>query len=605
MEDYSDWVIDDSEPNYDEWEMVGGAFKPMGQSVEEGIRGALPAAGNMLKSVGTGLYDIAGRNIPDEEFSMANELKNLFGFQAAAQKEHGYSPQRAAQKTGSALMQGGRAVLNAPANAIDYLKEGDYIPDYMQAWRPGEDVQNANYDEMAGLEGHRSGDEIFGTASLIPSLVATGFNPYAAIGLNAIGENQNPIEQMLAGRAIQTGAKLAPKIAKPIIQGGKKTINTAINKAIVEPVKSFRESGQLEKSILENKKGKLNAEQQKQIAQESLIKILDEHLNEQPGQARQNAAIALKDAGKELRETSSNMYEDFNNSKPGQKRIFKPIPPEFFAKQYKFPKGALSETTQNMIDKTIGTYSETSVRNPLSGKLEFKATKHATQPQVKDYINLEKHLRDEGASLRRRASAQDMSKGDADILRGQANSLDRLRKDIKDRVNGTLSEKQQTQYQGIQNFHKDYVVPFAENPTLKNASKNTSSIKTNKILESLDKSGHHVLKEALLENQKVAEAIGKHDLRAIKAKNPETLKKAIEGDLGKTLPAELKQGLKKHYETLIDADRTIKALEHKLKEEGLSKAEIDQKISKYKKLGLLTSGTGGTLYALKLLMGIF
>ncbi len=575
----------------------------LSQGIQEGFAGAFPAAGHMLSGLGGGLYDMAGGNLPESDSSFMDALKGAFGVKT--EHPEAYTPQNLGQDLVSGFLKGGRAVGNAAGNSMNYLGKVLYgdrpdvkIPDFTLP----DYINDFDYDELVGAKGGRPASELVqGASSFIPALGASMGNPYLAMAIHSAGENQNPLTNMLGAGILHTASHVAPKAVK----SGTKVAKDTANKVIAEPIKGFREAGRLEESILKNKKGKLDAEQQKQMAQESLSNILSEYLNEQPGPARQNASNALKDAGKELQETGSGMYQDFNQGKSGQQRIFEPLSPEFFDKQYKFPKGALSENTQKMIDNTIGTYSETMTRNPLTGQPEFSVNKKSAQPKVEDYINLEKHLRDEGASLRKRASSQDMSKGDADVLRGQANSLDRLRKDLKEKINGTLPRKQQVIYQGIQNFWKDYVEPFRQNPTLKNASKTTSSIKTNKILESLEKGGHHALKDVLLENPKVAEAIGKHDLRAVNIKNPEALKRVIEGDLGKTLPENLKQGLRKHYETLIDADKTVEALKNKLNEEGLTHAEIDQKLSKYKKLTSLTGISGGALYALKLLMGIF
>ena len=131
-------------------------------------------------------------------------------------------------------------------------------------------------------------------------------------------------------------------------------------------------------------------------------------------------------------------------------------------------------------------------------------------------------------------------------------------------------------------------------------------LKRQRLLKPLQKEGYGDLTKILLENEILAEQIGKHDWRSVNISNAETLGDALKGDLGKTLPPELKASLKKNYDILMDKTKTIEALKTKLKKDGLTAKEIDAKIKKYKLLtgalglsGIL--GTPGVYFALKIL----
>lgn len=190
-------------------------IKGVGEDIVGGLKGAFPKAAEFAGAGATGLYDISGGNIPPSN-SLSDHLKQLIGMKTQNERENEYSPERFAKVIGSSLLKGGRGLLNVPGNIVDYAHEKELAPEWLQAARPNEATQNADYDEIVGLEGERPGDIIPGAAGMIPALVASGGNPYAAIGVQSIGENENPIENVLAGKILQSGAKHAPKAASAI-----------------------------------------------------------------------------------------------------------------------------------------------------------------------------------------------------------------------------------------------------------------------------------------------------------------------------------------------------------------------------------------------------
>lgn len=575
----------------------------VGEDIISGLKGALPKAGEALGSIASGLYDIGGGNIPEEDMTLANHLRQLVGMKTQGEKEHGYSPERFAKVIGSSLMKGGRGLLNVPGNIVDYAREKEIAPDWLEAWRPSEAIQNANYDEIVGLEGQRPGDVIPGSAGMIPSLVAGGGNPYAAIGIQSIGENENPIENMLAAKVIQKGVKAAPKAAKITAKSAqtlgnvlKKTKNVA-SKAYAD----YKESTRLAENMLNSRTGKIDAADRANLAKIAIEDTLSDYLEGGEGTSKANLARVTTNSHAALKNAGSESYTLFEDGKSGSKRIFAPIQAEFFYKQFSFPKDAVSETTQHMIDNIIGKYKETQTRDSLTGKINFKVEQSKVKPTVKQYIQLDKQLRDEVASFKKRAAADNVSKGDADSLHAKAKSLQRLRSAIQEKIKGSLSEKELAQYDGIQKFWQEYVTPFDDTPFLKNALKK-GAIRGKNFLDKFDAEGLHPLKKALLDNPEFSEAVGKHDWRSINASNPKSVIKALESDLGKTLPEATRTRLNNLLKDLNTEQKTIDALTRQFEKDGLTKAEIDKRLAIYKKIAV-KGGLGGLvgLSALKVL----
>lgn len=126
------------------------------------------------------------------------------------------NPKRAGQNILSGLASGGAGLLNAPANAVDYLRdEAKILPDWVQ----GTHTQNQDYDYRAGvgLEGQEKGDElIYGLSQFAPNVAPALMNPAGAMALHAVGQKENPVTGALIPGTIKGVAKAVPKVVKAI-----------------------------------------------------------------------------------------------------------------------------------------------------------------------------------------------------------------------------------------------------------------------------------------------------------------------------------------------------------------------------------------------------
>ncbi len=144
-----------------------------------------------------------------------------------------YSFERAGRVAAAGLAKGGRGLLNIPGNAVDYLKERELIPDWIQAARPTE-LNKRNYLEDAGVRGHRAGDDLIeGTAAFAPNLAFGG--PVRAGFMYGVGQNEDPITMALlapTAKGIAKGIGGVGNIATPIVKKGTGAVgNTAVKGA--------------------------------------------------------------------------------------------------------------------------------------------------------------------------------------------------------------------------------------------------------------------------------------------------------------------------------------------------------------------------------------
>ena len=576
----------------------------------------------------------AARNAPRNAWGMVEQGAQAFN----ALAEHAGTPGQKFADYGNTAMSnlvgGAHSGLNIPSNMIGYAQEHkarqgqrveemrqerpntkfinldpiQLLPDWLQAWKPSQethDTMNAaeNYWQQKVTDPNSADTQLVGSlARQIPGAIATG-NPFAGMSATALGENRNPIEDMLGAKFAQkAGGKLienAPKIAEVTGKGlevGKnvatapvKTIKRAVNK-VSEPWKQTAELGE---SIARGERDVLTHEDTIKEAGRVIEDTYKEHLKDNSGVSKRNVANDLKEIGRSEYNHGSERYNDFNAAKnEGQKRVFKPVQPEFFEKQFPGIRDAVSKETRAAIDNTFGKYAEKTKVNPLTGKTIFDVDKNARSPNVAEYVELQRKLSSEKRSLRSRADNPDMIKSKKDVLRGQANSIERLESTLNDRIQGSVSEKVFGKHLSNQEFWKEIVSPFTENGALHDMVSGRGKVKTSNILETLDAEGLQALKESLLKSQKVSESIGKHDWRSVTVTNSKSLIKALEGDLGRTLPENVRNALQENYDILNNSNKMIEAIKRKGKEQALDKSVIDKRIAKIKSLGT-TVGTVG------------
>lgn len=154
-----------------------------------------------LKAVGEDILE-SGKNILPAAWHIAKELPGQFADIAGVTERGEYPTERARGILKSNLLKGGRGVLNIPANAVDYLRDKELVPDWLRAWRP-ETANKFDYDKYFGVEGQRPGDVPLAMGAQLAA------NPFgkAAPALWAVGQNENPI----IAQAIPSLLKAAPK----------------------------------------------------------------------------------------------------------------------------------------------------------------------------------------------------------------------------------------------------------------------------------------------------------------------------------------------------------------------------------------------------------
>lgn len=175
-----------------------------------------------LKGVGQDIWEGA-KAVPGNLWEMAKELP---GEAYGAGQQLLTDPKRVGQNALAGLAEGGKGILNTPANISDYLVKKDIIP---EKYGFKERLPDYNYAEMLGREGKKPGDAIIhGLMENLPYLLggeaglAKGLGRTAqragAMGLGAIGQNENPITAALSVGA----ADLTPRgIVKGIKEGYK------------------------------------------------------------------------------------------------------------------------------------------------------------------------------------------------------------------------------------------------------------------------------------------------------------------------------------------------------------------------------------------------
>ncbi len=614
MADYSDWeIVGTPSQDYSDWEIVEPA-KSSSQSKVPGSKkkdfisrtdrtGLLGVA----KDVGEGVVDTVS-GIPSALHGIAKGLG-----QTAAQGIT--DPLRLAQNSLGGWATFGQRALNLPNSANQYLQSRDLIkpegetaqllealtiPNSPRQWEEGDNeftkilksihlpkVGAYDYAQAFGKKApkfkeEQEADEFVKEA--IPTTIFSTLSGRAGRNLGKAGglsgKSISSLETLGGSAGLSTnefGAERNPygMLALPAIGKGAK----AAIEFIPNVAKSLNQGKGIKKNILSNQKELFNVEQNAGIAQEAISGLMGEHLNEPIGHVKLNAATTIGDVGKQLHKAASKLYDDFRDTHGKSPIKGDRITNQSLQESHNIYPRDLSQTSRKMIEKAN------------------------SSSNVQSYIDLAKQLRDEASHLRKSAVMEKQYGNKQKMIR-RAERIEKLKNGIDSKIESSLSPEGALQHQAANQFYKDYVVPFLTDNTLKGTRSNRPHMPKSNILGHLDKEGYHALKEVLLDNPETASAIGKHDLRSIKLNKIESIKNAIEGDLGRTLTPELKAGLEKHYNTLLDSNKTIQAIKTKLKKDGLTQAEIDQKIAPYiEAIKKLPKGAG-MLYGLKFLVGM-
>ena len=142
------------------------------------------------------------------------------------------------------LEQFGRGVLNTPSNIVDYGHKFGVIPDWIQAWKPNEDVQNFDYAKHLGIEGEEAGDKFTrGLGEQLPYLAAgeIGLARAPAAGrfarilqtvrnvaqrsgaqaAHAVGKNEDAVKAALMYPAGELGLRAIGALGRTALKGAK------------------------------------------------------------------------------------------------------------------------------------------------------------------------------------------------------------------------------------------------------------------------------------------------------------------------------------------------------------------------------------------------
>ncbi|MEO6077577.1 MAG: hypothetical protein ABIP54_02210 [Candidatus Andersenbacteria bacterium] len=545
-------------PEADSQETQG--LEGVGEDIRSGIGNILPSAWGMLKQA------------PGELRGLSRQLKTPG------------QEMRPLQNLISGLAKGGHGILNTPANIGEYAARKGFIEPETAAKIP----RQAEHDFQLA-EGEQAGDALVqGLSSFLPY---AGLNPTAGLAAHAIGQNENPVTAGLMPTAFKTAGKIVKTAAKSPAK------ITKVAKDVYEP---FKKAKELEKNLSELKADKVASKERLAKSNEAASGAIKEYAPNEHATAKSNLAESLKSVSKEINADLTKRYKDFGESSSGTKRIYEPIQSEFFDKKYSLPKEVVSESTQRLIDKNIGTHKSVEAgRDPLTGQMQFKTEGVKVKPTVNGYLDLFKHLRDEASHYRKLAKG-DVSYGDKQKYISQAKSIENLANDVNSKIENSLSGKGKKQYSGIQADYKDLKIPLEQKSLFKNARKEAAEIKTDKFIDSMNKLGTDRLKNRLLSDTKFRENVAKHDLISLDPSKMKSLEKALNGDFGKALPEKIHKTLSEHLETAQKEHAKIEQIKLKLEKQGLSKSEVDKKVSTYKNLvkGGLYAAAGKYIFSL-------
>lgn len=120
---------------------------------------------------------------------------------------------------GASLATGTRNLANIPSNIVDYGKEREILPEWMDAWKLPEDAKNFDFYEASGAKPETNSQQFLsGLGESIPGLAATGGigSGYPGLAANAIGADRNPLEDLVTAWLTHKGFQGIKKGANAI-----------------------------------------------------------------------------------------------------------------------------------------------------------------------------------------------------------------------------------------------------------------------------------------------------------------------------------------------------------------------------------------------------
>lgn len=438
----SDWEIVPDTNNGD-WEIVSEA-KPK----RTGLKGVAEDVLSGIKDVPGAVWDLA-KSLPGEAVGAGAQIFT--------------DPKRIGQNALAGLASGGRGLLNLPGNTVDYLKERELAPAWLEAARP-ESINDFDYRKGVGLEGQQSGDAlIHGLAEFAPNIAPALGNPSIAMGLQAAGQNHNPITAALIPSAIKGAAKVAKGVANiPLTPSGFMTKYVKNNISLSELADNFRaaegtdtplgdviQSPKLKK-LYENKlaeKAPWEVEQTYKRINEQIANRAEELVDKTLGENAPSgdANIFVKDllskAYEDTKVIKNNLYNDVNK---------RALAEDFHLSLPKFNKlidndlQAIAQSPMFLADKQLlGAFNEliaASGKRPTISGAKYFASKFESEAQA---------LKNPDAT----------SRGLKSLYERTANTL---REDVRNQVSTKGSDALKKEFETAESFYKDEFVQFLD-----------------------------------------------------------------------------------------------------------------------------------------------
>lgn len=471
---------------------------------------------------------------------------------------------RIGKVAGRGLFEAAKGAANIDKNANEYFSSVG-LPEFIPAF--GEELRQIGQSEngqqlMSWIEGKLEQGDRRPMDDLIEGL--SKFAPYSKLGivpgmgLEAIGQNENPLTAMLVPSVLKTGAKGAAAVSNILIPkaleaGGKGVSN--ISKTAKSVTETLKAPGKLEKIMKETESGKLAAEESLREANEKAAAKHKEFTGTSVEKAKLELAESLKKTTGEISENLSKRYEEFNESPAGKRSISEPIDRQQLTKEYGVSPKNISKEALNMLTKN---------------------------PTVSSYIDAWRQVRDE-ASHARKLSRGEIPYGEKQAHVEKAKSLETLAEDLNTKARKSLSTEEAASFDALQKDYKDLKIPLRKN-IIKRARAEHPEISTKNFNASISKMGAPELKDVLLKDANFREKLAKHDLMDLDVTNTKKLQQALEGDTGKALPEKQFKDLSSHLEHALQQQKVIDQAKKDLAKHGLEKAEIEGKINKFKKL---------------------
>lgn len=284
---------------------------------------------------------------------------------------------------------------------------------------------------------------------------------------------------------------------------------------------------------------------------------------------RGNIVDALSAAKKATFDYFKEGYNKFSKGEIGQRLIDNPLSPDDMSK---YRLSDLRGTTLNNIPKWIGRAGRR-VESQTGKSFQMIGARQA-RPTVKDYIDLNRELKNTAGDLRYRSTdpaARERAGMSAEEMLDKAGRIDKISDDVSERIKNVLTPEEQKEFEGLNTGYRNVRMRFVEEPFLRNAAAATDGeVKGSSFIDKLSQPKFDDLKAFMRDKvggSDLNKAIASHDVANLNLESPKAIGKVLQGDLGDILPSDLKSALDTHMMNLTnkqDMAQTQKLLNYEL-----------------------------------------